>query len=231
MAATRPAPGLPGRRVPFSVRCGAAVPRCEPAPSGSGAAESAVPIRTPSAPPAAACRTSASVAMPLSAIATRSAGMRASSDQAACTSIAKVSRFRLLTPMHPRVGIERHARAPARHAPRPGPPGRAPGECRAARAGGPPARARTISSTAEAPAPRASSDLGLVEDEVLAQQWDGDRGGNGAEIVEGTAEEGTVGEDRDGRGTGAGIGRGVGHRIQLRADRRPATAIGASPRR
>ena len=89
---------------------------------GEAAAESAVPIKTASAPAAAARWTSAVPAMPLSATAMHSAGTRPTIFQAASMSILKVSRSRLFTPMIDAAGLQRRSSAPRRCGPRPGRP-------------------------------------------------------------------------------------------------------------
>src|SRR5581483_2272413 len=60
-------------------------------------------------------------------------------------------------------------------------------------------------------------DLIRVEDEVLAQDGQGDRGAHGAEVVEGALEM-AVGEDRDGGGAVGGIGGGDGCGIEVGKD-------------
>ena len=157
--------------------------------------------------------------MPLSATAIRSAGTRASSSQAAATSIRKVSRSRLFTPM---IG------APAASA------GRAPrAVCTSTSASSPAApvareqrrrprgreRPHDEQHRGGARGPRLD-DLQLVENEILPEHRHRDRGrGRGAQIVDRAAEVGPVGEHRDRRGAMRGVERGSLGGIQILPDR------------
>ena len=61
-------------------------------------------------------------------------------------------------------------------------------------------------------------DLPAVDDEVLAQHRQVDRGRHGAQVVERAAEARGLGEHRDGVGAGRRVGARLGDRVELRGD-------------
>ena len=199
-----------GRRATFAGSSGAApaATNARAAAAGSAARTSASPTSAPSNPSARQRATVAGSRTPDSAMTRRSSGTSSRSRAARSTSTSSVRRSRLLSPMSraPDASAASSSRASWTSTSGSRPISRA----RSTSRGEPLRRMEDGQQQHEVRAGGAQHrQLDVLDDEVLGQDRDGDRGADRAQVVHRPAEPVRLAQDGDGRGTAGLVGPGA----------------------